>query len=138
MIFWKYYIARSKMVLGDGTFKICRKLFHQVFIISAQVDEQVFVPCVWVLLPDKTRITYDTMFSMLKETLSRRGLSMAAEFFMSDFEHNIRESSFKFKCKAVSSTMGSVLSQKCRRRDSKVTFQISRRMGPSAPFLGPY
>ena len=35
-------LARSKTVLGDGTFKICPKLFHQVFIISAQVDEHQY------------------------------------------------------------------------------------------------
>ena len=85
-------LARSKILLGDGTFKICPSLWTQVFIISAEVEEGAFCPCIYVLLPDKTRIAYDTMFSMVKEALSRRGISLAAEFFMSDFEHNIRES----------------------------------------------
>ena len=84
-------VIHSKMILGDGTFKICPKLWTQVFIISAEVEEDCYIPCIYTFLPDKSKISYDTMFSMLKETLSRRGISLAAEFFMSDFELNIRD-----------------------------------------------
>ena len=78
--------------LLDGTFQICPKFWTQVFIVSAQVEKDCFVPVCYCFLPDKSRISYDTMFSMLKEALSRRGLSLSAEFFMSDFGINICES----------------------------------------------
>ena len=84
-------LARGKQILGDGTFKITPSLFHQVFCISSQVDlDGTFVTCAYVLLPDKTKESYNVMFSMLKEALSRRGLELSAEYFMSDFEINIR------------------------------------------------
>ena len=67
-------LAQTKMILGDGTFQICPKLWTQVFIVSAQVEKDCFVPVCYCFLPDKSRISYDTMFSMLKGALSRRGL----------------------------------------------------------------
>ena len=45
-------LARAKTILGDGTFKIAPSLRTQVFIISAQVDTDVFVPCCYAMLPD--------------------------------------------------------------------------------------
>ena len=89
-------LARAKTILGDGTFKIAPSLWTQVFIISAQVDTDVFVPCCYAMLPDKTRDSYNSLFSMLKECLSRRGLIMSAQFFMSDFELNIKNSFMEF------------------------------------------
>ena len=90
-------LARGKQILGDGTFKITPSLFHQVFCISSQVDlDGTFVTCAYVLLPDKTKESYNVMFSMLKEALSRRGLELSAEYFMSDFEINIRQSFMKY------------------------------------------
>ena len=48
------------------------------------------------MLPDKKRESYDALFSMLKECLSRRGLSLSAQYFMSDFELNIKNSFMSF------------------------------------------
>ena len=73
-------IARAKTLLGDGTFKISPSTFIQVFIISCQVDENTFVPCLYAMIPDKKRDSYDTLFSMMKECLSRRGLSLSAQY----------------------------------------------------------
>ena len=39
-------------------------LLKQVFIISCQVDENTFVPCLYAMIPDKKRDSYDTLFSM--------------------------------------------------------------------------
>ena len=44
------------------------------------------------LLPDKKRESYDAMFSMLKEALELRGLSLSAQWFMADFEVAIKDS----------------------------------------------
>ena len=44
------------------------------------------------LLPDKMGISYTAAFSLFKEALETRGLSLAARWFMSDFEHAIKTS----------------------------------------------
>ena len=85
-------LARGKQILSDGTFSIAPKLWTQVFIISVQVSEGVFIPVCFALLPDKKRSTYDAMFGMLREALETRGLELSAEYFMSDFETAIRDS----------------------------------------------
>ena len=84
--------ARASEILGDGTFKITQKLWHQVFVISAQVTSDVYVPVAVFLLPDKMGISYTAAFSLFKEALETRGLSLAARWFMSDFEHAIKTS----------------------------------------------
>ena len=43
------------------------------------------------LLPDKTRRTYEDVFKGLLTALQKRDLELSAEFFMSDFETNIRQ-----------------------------------------------
>ena len=54
------------------------------------------VPLIFALLPDKSRRSYDDLFSGLKRALDAGNLELSAEQFMSDFEHNIR-ASFKNK-----------------------------------------
>ena len=132
-------LARSKILLGDGTFKICPSLWTQVFIISAEVEEGAFCPCIYVLLPDKTRIAYDTMFSMVKEALSRRGISLAAEFFMSDFEHNIRESFMNYfptvQVKGCLFHYGKAIVSKVQKRGFKSAFTNFKDNGPFCAFI---
>ena len=77
-------LAKSPQILADGTFRTTPEPWLQNFIISAQVCGSVFVPVCFVLLPDKTRESYDNMFSMLKEALEGRGLELSAQYFMSD------------------------------------------------------
>ena len=77
------HLAKSQQVLADGTFRITPKLWTQTFIISAQVTLGVFIPVVFVLLPDKKRDSYDAMFSMLAECLESRDLQLSATYFMS-------------------------------------------------------
>ena len=85
-------LAKSPQILADGTFRTTPEPWLQNFIISAQVCGSVFVPVCFVLLPDKTRESYDNMFCMLKEALGSRGLELSAQYFMSDFEVAIRNS----------------------------------------------
>ena len=82
--------ARASEILGDGTFKITPKLWHQVFVISVQVTSDVYVPVAVFLLPDKMGTSYSAAFSLFKEALETRGLSLAAKWFMSDFEPAIK------------------------------------------------
>ena len=50
------------------------------------------MPLIFALLPDKSRRSYEDLFSGLKRALDARNLELSAGQFMSDFEHNIRES----------------------------------------------
>ena len=77
--------ARSKELLGDGTFKITPMLWGQVFVISGQRSSTVFVPVAVFLLPDKMRISYAEAFSLFREALEVREVRLSAEYFMSDF-----------------------------------------------------
>ena len=52
---------------------------------------RVFVPVAVFLLPDKTRVSYSEAFSLLREALEQRGLSLSSEWFMSDFEVAIKQ-----------------------------------------------
>ena len=79
--------------MEHGTFKITPSLWCQTFVISVQVQDSVFAPVAFCLLPDKKRGSYDAMFSMLKEALELRGLSLSGQWFMADFEVVIRDSS---------------------------------------------
>ena len=83
-------LSRSREILGDGTFRITPSLWTQVFIISAHVSQDVFVPTVFAFLPDKIKESYDGMWSTLEDKLKENKLSLSAEYFMSDFELNIR------------------------------------------------
>ena len=73
----------SYMILMGST----PTLLKQVFIISCQVDENTFVPCLYAMIPDKKRDSYDTLFSMMKECLSRRGLSLSAQYVHFPISH---------------------------------------------------
>ena len=79
------------IILSYGTFSIAPKLWTQVFIISVQVSEGVYIPVCFALLPDKKHSTCDAMFGMLREALENRGLELSAEYFMSDFETATRD-----------------------------------------------
>ena len=76
-------LSKSEEVLADGTFRTTPRPWKQNFIISAKVTSSVFVPVVFVLLPDKKRDSYDAMFSLLAEILESQGLEMSAMYFMS-------------------------------------------------------
>ena len=59
-------ILESDLLFGDGTFNVVPDLFFQLYTIHSQVGNN-FPPCLYFLLPNKTRITYDRMITILKE-----------------------------------------------------------------------
>ena len=69
-------VVKGDQVLSDG-----RRVV--VFTSNSKVTSSVFVPVVFVLLPDKKRESYDAMFSMLAEILESQGLEMSVTYFMS-------------------------------------------------------
>ena len=56
--------AKAEFKSGDGTFKICPKLFYQVFVLMALYGG-IYVPCLFGLLPDKSEDSYIRFFGML-------------------------------------------------------------------------
>ena len=132
-------IARAKTLLADGTFKIAPSGFTQVFIISCQVDKNTYVPCLYAMLPDKKRDSYDAMFSMLKECLSRRGLSLSAQYFMSDYELNIKNSFMSFfpntECKGCLFHYAKAVVGQVNKRGFKQDFSDVKKNGTFCGFI---
>ena len=56
------------------------------------IQHTTYVPCVYALLPGKSKTGYLTMFQLVREAraLNSRRSTLASEWMMSDFEFNIR------------------------------------------------
>lgn len=65
----------------DGTFKASPRLFCQLYTIHA-VHNELSIPVVFALLPDRTEVTYRKLFSILKELKP----NLAPQTIMTDFE----------------------------------------------------
>ena len=57
-------------LFGDGTFKFCPKYFYHLYSIHAYKNGQC-VPCVFFLLPSKTKQCYEQMFRHLTEVCAQ-------------------------------------------------------------------
>ena len=51
------FLKKSPIWFADGTFKMCPNLFEQVYTVHGGHDGFVF-PCIFALLPNKTKMTY--------------------------------------------------------------------------------
>ena len=76
-------LARSEDWFGDGTFKVCPGIFFQLYTIHARVNQRI-IPCVYTLLPNKTRQTYERFI----HEVSNRVLAVGNPplTFLADFE----------------------------------------------------
>ena len=85
--------AKAEFKSGDGTFKICPKLFYQMFVLMARYGG-IYVPCLFGLLPDKSEDSYLRFFGMLWAYNDKNDLpnDFQHQFFMCDFEQQIRTS----------------------------------------------
>ena len=85
--------AKAEFKSGDGTFKITPKLFFQVFVLMALYGG-IYVPCLFGLLPDKSEDSYLRLFAMIWAYNDKNNLpnDFSNQFFMCDFESNIRTS----------------------------------------------
>ena len=71
-----------------GTFRVCPRLFYQVFTLHIFRHGQQF-PVVYFLLPRKARETYNKAFTMLKEAAQNFGLDIVPNKVMTDFESGL-------------------------------------------------
>ena len=107
----------------------------------------MFVPVVFAFLPDKKRYetetknivffislalinrrSYDDLFGLLRQTLEHhsRRLSLSAEWFMSDFENNIR--------KSWAENFPSVSPKGCHFHFAKAIWSIVKKMGMKSQY----
>ena len=63
----------------DGTFKVCPEMFFQLYSVHALINKRVS-PCVFVLLPHKTGITYQRFFNELSNHINNGPISMMFDF----------------------------------------------------------
>ena len=74
-------LAQHSNWFQDGTFKVAPEVFYQAYTIHATIESSA-VPCVYALLPNKTRLTYERMWTELKDL----GEVLNPERLMTDFE----------------------------------------------------
>ncbi|KAL4085447.1 hypothetical protein QTP88_027305 [Uroleucon formosanum] len=78
--------SEGKTCFVDGTFKSSSKQFHQVYTVHIDIgstnDEINVIPVIYILLPNKTKIVYERLFSMMKTHIPK----FNPESFTLDFE----------------------------------------------------
>ncbi|XP_060845637.1 uncharacterized protein LOC132925246 [Rhopalosiphum padi] len=76
----------GKTCFVDGTFKSSSKQFYQVYTVYIDIgsinDEINVIPVIYILLPNKTKIVYERLFSMIKAHIP----NFNPESFTLDFE----------------------------------------------------
>ena len=85
-------LARAQCISVDGTFQVSPRLWYQLFIITVEATDDVWIPTFFCLLPNKRLQTYEDFFTQLHNALELEELSLSAEICMADFELNIRKS----------------------------------------------
>ncbi|CAM4967139.1 unnamed protein product [Rotaria socialis] len=83
-------LYQNSIVLMDGTFSTCPKIFDQVFTIHSIKYEQSFI-CGIGLLPDRKKSTYRFVFEELKGLAVRMILVFIPSTIITDFEHSFAE-----------------------------------------------
>ncbi|KAE9544242.1 hypothetical protein AGLY_001421 [Aphis glycines] len=62
--------SKGKTCFADGTFKSSSKQFYQVYTVNIDIwftnDEIYVIPVIYILFPNKTKIVYERLFSMIK------------------------------------------------------------------------
>ena len=105
------FLSNSHRMLGDGTFKSCPKFFFQLYTLHAFQNGR-YTPCMFCLLPDKKKTTYEKMLEMLLETTRELQIELCPEEMFVDLEVSVHA--------ALSSTWPSC---KIRRQSTKTTTQ---------------
>ncbi|CAF3280615.1 unnamed protein product [Rotaria socialis] len=83
-------LYQNSIVLMDGTFSTCPKIFDQVFTIHSIKYEQSFI-CGIGLLPDRKKSTYRFVFEELKGLAVRMNLVFSPSTIITDFEPSLAE-----------------------------------------------
>ena len=81
-------LFNAETILMDGTFSSCPSMFDQVYTIHSIKFDQSF-PCVFGLLPNRTKSTYIFMIQELKLLAEQMQLQFAPKSIMTDFESGL-------------------------------------------------
>lgn len=89
------FICQDVHLFGDGTFQYCAKFFHQLYTLHAYKNGQ-YVPCVFFLLPSKSKECYVSMFKHLLDSCARYNLSLNVCYIHLDFEVAVHDAAKEF------------------------------------------
>ena len=84
------FLWSTKHVFADGTFYTCPRYFYQLYTFFA-LNNGMYVPCVFFLLPDKTKQTYEQMLRMLLESFESSTSFLSIETIHIDQEAAMAE-----------------------------------------------
>lgn len=62
---WTDLLRESTHLFMDGTFKVVPEIFFQLYTIHCRIQTSL-LPCLYVLLPNKTQETYTRLFQVLR------------------------------------------------------------------------
>ena len=80
-----FRVCESDMIHMDGRFKVCSKIFYQLYVIHSS-SATGMLPELFCLLPDKKTATYHRLLSLLKAKADDMGLNFSPKAIMVDFE----------------------------------------------------
>ena len=84
-------LRSTKAIYLDGTFRMAPKLWKQILIICVDMDDKLSLPVLFALLPDKTTVSYETVFMKIKDFFTELNLGdLTAVQAMADFEIALR------------------------------------------------
>jgi hypothetical protein len=81
-------LLQSSVAHGDGTFSVLpTESFYQLYSLHGELAPGVTAPLVFLLLPNKTSVTYKKAFELVKTALP--GVDWNTEYFNIDFEQAV-------------------------------------------------
>ena len=119
------FLSNSHRMLGDGTFKSCPKFFFQLYTLHAFQNGR-YTPCMFCLLPDKKKTTYEKMLEMLLETTRELQIELCPEEMFVDLEVSVHA--------ALSSTWPSCKIRLCHFHLSQAWFRKIQELGLTAEY----
>lgn len=83
-------LCSSEIMIMDGTFKVCPKLFRQLYTIHGIQENKRTVPLVYALMSSKIEELYRTLFDKLMTYCHQNSLSISPRYILTDFEMAVR------------------------------------------------
>ncbi|CAF1512869.1 unnamed protein product [Adineta steineri] len=78
-------LLEADVLMGDGTFRSCPRLFEQIYIILAVKDSKTY-PVLFALTSNRKEATYTAILNVICAEAQQRGVSFAPHTFISDYE----------------------------------------------------
>ncbi|CAF1035916.1 unnamed protein product [Rotaria magnacalcarata] len=75
----------AEVLMADGTFRSCPRLFEQIYVILAVKDSKTY-PVLFALTSNRKEATYITILDVIRTEAQHRGVSFAPHVFISDYE----------------------------------------------------